>query len=67
MTMQAARVCALRSAYQWRVPCWIVLDTLARRLRVFCGPHEEYLESEPMRYFPLEVHYPEGQVESKIG
>ena len=67
MTMQAARLCALQSAYQWRRPCWIVLDALERSLRVFCGPHAEYLESEPARYFPLEAHYPEGQIESKIG
>ena len=66
MTMQTARACALESAYQWRLPCWIVLDTLGRSLRVFCGPHEDYLKSEPARYFPLEVHHPDGQVESKI-
>ena len=42
------------------MPCWIVLDRLARALVVFCGPHEEYLESEPDRFFPLEIHHPEG-------
>ena len=66
MTMDVARFEARKSAYQWRMPCWIVLDTLARSLRVFCGPHDEYLASEPARYFPLEAHCPEGQVENKI-
>ena len=54
-------------AYQWRLPCWIVLDALAGGLRLFCGPHEEYLEGEPERFYPLEVHHPEGETESKIG
>ncbi len=30
-------------------------------------PHAEYLESEPDRFYPLEVHHPEGETESKIG
>ena len=67
MTIEVARFKARHSAYQWRLPCWIVLDVLARGLVVFCGPHAEYLESEPDRFFPLEVHHPEGQAESKIG
>ena len=29
---------------------------------VFCGPHEEYLESEPERFFPLEIHYPSRSI-----
>jgi hypothetical protein len=65
MTMDLARATARHSAYQWRRPCWVILDRLVG-LVVFCGPHEEYLESEPARYFPLEVHYPEGEVENKI-
>ncbi len=67
MTIDAARVEARHSAYQWRMPCWIVLDAFARGLVVFCGPHEEYLQSEPYRYFPLEIHHPERETESKIG
>ena len=67
MTIDVARLKARHSAYQWRLPCWIVLDALARGLVVFCGPHAEYLESEPDRFFPLEVHHPEGATESKIG
>ena len=67
MTMLDARALAVQSAYQWRLPCWIVLDALAGGLRLFCGPHEEYLESEPDRFYPLEVHHPEGETESKIG
>ena len=31
MTMDVARFKARQSAYQWRVPCWIVLDALERR------------------------------------
>ena len=67
MTMFDARAMAVQSAYQWRLPCWIVLDALAGGLRLFCGPHEDYLESEPDRFYPLEVHHPEGETESKIG
>ena len=67
MTIDVARFKARHSAYQWRLPCWIVLDALARGLVVFCGPHAEYLEGEPDRFYPLEVHHPEGQAESKIG
>ena len=67
MTIELARVKARHAAYQWWLPCWIVLDAFERELRVFCGPHAEYLENEPDRYFPLEVHHPEGQTESKIG
>jgi hypothetical protein len=66
MTMDMARLKARQTAYQWRMPCWIVLDALARALVVLCGPHEEYLESEPDRFFPLEIHHPEGAAESKI-
>jgi hypothetical protein len=67
MTIDIARAKARENAYQWRVPCWIVLDQLARELVVFCGPHEDYLDSEPKRFFPLEIHYPEGESQSKIG
>jgi hypothetical protein len=67
MTMDLARVQARHVAYQWRLPCWIVLDALERGLRVFCGPHEEYLHGEPDRFYPLEVHHPEGQTETVIG
>ena len=66
MTIDVARFKARQSAYQWRMPCWIVLDALAG-LRVFCGPHAEYLESEPDRFFPLEIHHPEGETESVVG
>jgi hypothetical protein len=66
MTMDVARVKARHSAYQWRMPCWIVLDRLARGLVVFCGPHAEYLEGEPDRFYPLEVHHPEGATESVL-
>ena len=66
MTIDIARARARESAYQWRLPCWIVLDLLAHGLVVFCGPHEDYLESEPNRFFPLEIHYPEGEAQSKI-
>ena len=67
MTMQAARVTPLGERLPVEQPGLDSLGHAGGRLRVFCGPHEEYLESEPARYFPLEVHYPEGQVESKIG
>jgi hypothetical protein len=67
MTIDVAREKARESAYQWRRPCWVVLDRLACGLVVFCGPHEEYLESEPDRFFPLEIHYPEGELQSKVG
>jgi hypothetical protein len=67
MTIDVARAKARASAYQWCVPCWIVVDRLARGLVVFCGPHEDYLESQGNRFFPLEIHYPEGATESKIG
>jgi glutamine amidotransferase-like uncharacterized protein len=67
MTIELARFKAQQSAYQWRRPCWVVLDVLARGLVVFCGPHEEYLQSEPGRFFPLEVHHPEGATESVMG
>ena len=67
MTMDVARFKARQNAYQWRMPCWIVLDALERGLRLFCGPHAEYLEGEPDRFFPLEIHHPEGQAESMIG
>ena len=67
MTMDVARFKARQNAYQWRMPCWIVLDALERGLRLFCGAHAEYLEGEPDRFFPLEIHHPEGAAESKIG
>ena len=67
MTIDLARVKARHSAYQWRMPCWIVLDRLARGLVVFCGPHAEYLESEPDRFFPWRSTTPKAQTESKIG
>ncbi len=67
MTMDEASHAARQKAYQWQLPCWIVLDAFLRGLAVFCGPHEEYLATEPQRFFPLEVHHPEGQQESKIG
>ena len=67
MTMDVARFKARQNAYQWRMPCWIVLDVLERGLRLFCGPHAEYLEGEPDRFFPLEIHHPEGAAESRIG
>jgi hypothetical protein len=66
MSISEARNCAREQAYQWRQPCWIVLDVLARALVVFCGPHEEYLKSEPGRYFPVEIHHPEGAAESAV-
>jgi hypothetical protein len=67
MTIDVARFQARHCAYQWRLPCWIVLDRLARALVIFCGPHAEYLESQPDRFYPLEVHHPEGETENKIG
>jgi hypothetical protein len=67
MTIDLARAKARESAYQWRLPCWIVLDRLARALVVLCGPHEDYLTSEPDRFFPLEIHHPEGAAESVVG
>ena len=30
MTIDVARFKARQSAYQWRMPCWIVLDALER-------------------------------------
>ena len=38
MTMDVARFEAQQGAYQWRVPCWIVLDTLARSLAGLLRP-----------------------------
>ena len=66
MTMLDARAMAVQCAFQWRKPCWIVLDALAGGLRLFCGPHEEYLESEPERFYPLEIHHPEGAAENVV-
>ena len=61
MTIDVARFKARHSAYQWRMPCWIVLDALERGLRLFCGPHAEYLESEPDRFFPWRSTIPKAQ------
>jgi len=62
MPLDAARAAAMARAYQWHRPCWIVVDTLTRALVVFCGPHEEYLLAETARYYPLEIHHPDGSV-----
>ena len=50
---------------EWNAHILVQL-ALERGLRLFCGPHAEYLESEPDRFFPLEIHHPEGATESKI-
>lgn len=67
MSMSAAREAAAQLAYQWQRPCWIVLDQLVRGLVLFTGPHEDYLESEPGRYWPIEIVSPLGLVENAIG
>jgi hypothetical protein len=64
--MAEARGKALVIVYQWRKPAVIVLDLLSG-LRVFCGPHSEYLESEPQRYHVMESVSPEGVRESLLG
>ena len=51
---------AIEIAFQWGRPAWIVLDLLERGLRVFCGPHEEYIHGQPLRYFPIEIVSPDG-------
>jgi len=65
-SMTEARDEAVAVAYQWRKPAVIVLDLLSG-LRVFCGPHEEYLDSEPQRYHVMESVSPEGVRESLLG
>jgi hypothetical protein len=67
MNIHDAKHEAMRLAYQYRRPAYLVLDTLVCGLRIFLGPHLEYLESEPNRYFPIAVYHPEGLVESAIG
>ena len=66
MPIEDLRNTAAKIAYQYRNPAWIVLDAL-EGMRVFCAPHREYLESEPNRYFPIEVVYPDGVRQSAIG
>ena len=65
-SMTEARDKAVAVAYQWRQQAVIVLDALTG-LRVFCGPHSEYLESEPQRYHVMESVSPEGVRESLLG
>lgn len=67
MSVEQARHDAMRLAYQYRRPAYLVLDTLVCALRIFLGPHPEYLDSEPARYFPIAIYHPEGAVESAIG
>lgn len=57
---------ALETAFQWRKPAWVVFDLLERSLRVFCGPHEEYIHAERTRYLPIEIVHPDGRRECAI-
>ena len=67
MTIDDVRHNAMAAAYQYRKPAWIVLDMLQRGLRVFLGAHEEYLQAEVQRYYPVEIVYPDGAHESAVG
>jgi hypothetical protein len=67
MSIEQARDKARCTAYQYRRPAYLVLDTLVCGLRIFLGPHPEYLDSEPTRYFPIEIVHPDGVRESAIG
>jgi len=67
MNIHDAKHRAMRLAYQYRRPAYLVLDTLVCALRIFLGPHPEYLDSEPARYFPIEIVQPDGTRESAIG
>ena len=67
MSIEQARDRARCLAYQYLRPAYLVLDTLVCGLRIFLGPHPEYLDSEPTRYFPIAVYQPDGVVESVIG
>jgi hypothetical protein len=67
MSIEQARHEAMRRAFQYRRPAYLVLDILVCGLRIFLGPHPEYLDSEPNRFFPIAIYHPEGLVESAIG
>ena len=67
MSIEQARHEAMRRAFQYRRPAYLVLDILVCGLRIFLGPHPEYLEGEPNRYFPIEIVHPDGVRESAIG
>ena len=58
---------AMEISFQYRKPAWVVLDMMERRLRVFCGPHEEYIHDEPLRYLPIAIIHPDGRRECAIG
>jgi hypothetical protein len=57
---------AMKEAYHYRQPVWIVLDMLMG-LRTFTQPHEEYLLGEPARYYPLAIVQPDGTSASYEG
>jgi hypothetical protein len=67
MSIEQAKHKAMRLAYQYRKPAYLVLDVLVCGLRIFLGPHPEYLDSEPTRYFPIEIVQPDGSRESAFG
>ncbi len=58
---------AMETAYQWRKPAWVVMDMFTRSLRIFCGPHKEYIHAEPLRYLPIAIVHPDGRKECAIG
>jgi hypothetical protein len=47
MTIDLARVKARHSAYQWRMPCWIVLDRLGH------NPVARRFERGPIANWPV--------------
>lgn len=67
MSINEIRHHAMREAYHYRKPAVIVLDLLHKGLRVFCESHWDYLTSEPLRYYPIEIVHPDGVRESFIG
>lgn len=61
--MDDARHRAMELAFQWRRDVWLVIDVLQHGFRCFVGGHEEYLRSEPLRYFLVEIVHPDGSRE----
>ena len=67
MTMDVARFKARQSAYQWRVPCWIVLDALSAD----CGSSVDRMKSTSTANRGGSSRWrfttPKAQAESMIG
>lgn len=54
---------ARENAYQYRKATVLVLDLFTHTLRVFCAYHPDYIDGEPCRYIPMEVHHADGRVD----